>query len=284
MNESLKNNRNQSLTSATFTWLLVLLMILLAGTAVWAGAPMPRAQEQEKAEARSKEEAVDPSLTLTTKVFTPQYILPMVLRDQLVALYRDQIRVTHLDDKLIVRTWPQLMPAVAEMIASLDTPTPDKKNIEITAYLVYASTEKPQAEAFPQVLQPVIAQLERTFNYAGYHLVESLLLRGQENSRLNSRGMISNRYNSLAGLAPKQSLNYALSCRHVAVQSVNGKNRISLTDFEFMCGIPSGPWTTDIMLEADLDVVEGQLAVVGKTSADGTPNALILILTARVVE
>jgi len=263
--------------------LAVVLVVLLLGAPVWS-APRPQEKEKETAQDTPSVASNDPSLNQTSQVFTPRFISPEVLRDQLLSLYRDQIRVTTLNDKLIVRTWPQLMPAVADMIAQLDTPAPDRKNIEITTYLVYASTDKSITGTFPAVLQPAIDQLEKTFNYASYHLVETLLVRGQEDSRLNSRGMISNGYNALAGLPGDQSLNYSLACRRMAVQSVDGKNRISLTDFEFMCGIPAGPWTTDIMLEADLDVAEGQLAVVGKTSANGTPNALILILTARVVE
>jgi hypothetical protein len=37
-------------------------------------------------------------------------------------------------------------------------------------------------------------------------------------------------------------------------------------------------------ITTNLDVREGQMAVVGKTSADGSPNALIIVLTAKVLE
>ncbi|MBN2430443.1 MAG: hypothetical protein JXQ27_03165 [Acidobacteria bacterium] len=268
--------------------LAVMLVVLLLGMPVWSA---PRAQEKEKETVQDTPSVSsnDPALNQISQVFTPQFILPELLRDQLVSLYRDQIRVTTLNDKLIVRTWPQLMPAVADMIAQLDAPAPDKKNIEIKVYLVVAATDSNQPSAYPAILRPVITQLEKTFTYQSYHLVETLFLRSQENGEARSQGRISNQYNSLTGLSQEQFLVYSLAYKRIQVQSVDGENRISLDDFQFMCNPTSNSseynqMNRTLWLGTNLDIAEGQFAVVGKTSAEGTPNALILILTADLVE
>jgi hypothetical protein len=45
-----------------------------------------------------------------------------------------------------------------------------------------------------------------------------------------------------------------------------------------------GIYINDVKIETDVDMTENQKVVVGKANIDGSANALIVILTAKVVE
>jgi hypothetical protein len=72
------------------------------------------------------------------------------------------------------------------------------------------------------------------------------------------------------------------------VQSSDSHPSIRATNVRFNVKVPI-PITTstwqfvDVRIRADVDIREGQYVVVGKTGLGRSDNALILVLTARVV-
>ena len=182
---------------------------------------------------------------------------------------------------IIVRGTQDAVAAVEEMIKKLDVAQP---NIELTVYLVAGGAEAKQGNAgdIPADLAPTVKQLHGLFTYKNYRLLESFVLRGRDGRPGAASGAIAGttstydfRYGAatVSGSTPRTvhfdslSLNIGIPIRPVSFD----KNGNPLTS-------PSGG------LRTDLDVREGQKVVVGKSSVNGTDEALILVVTAKVVE
>jgi hypothetical protein len=228
---------------------------------------------------------------MVTRIYTIKNMNPLIIRDQLGAIYRNQVQASALDDKLVVRTWIQLMPAVEQMIRELDQPSEVKKNIEFTVYLIHADMDNEGTGRIPDKLVSAIDQLQLTFAYKGYSIIETLFFRVREGRSYQGDGILP--FESSEGINWSRPPGYELRIDHVSTVSIQQKNQIVIDGFHFeydgivSMGTTEGDTVTRtnrVNLQTSLDIADGQLAIVGKTSADGTPNALILFLTARIID
>jgi len=152
-------------------------------------------------------------------------------------------------------------------------------NIELTVYLLSGVAQGEPADDVPQDLAATVKQLRSIFNYKGYKLTESFMLRGRIGGGAKTAGV-------LPGGA---GLNYQFQYNSVAVSSetpplfrINGL-RIMLTRAPRRLG---GETIVDTVasINTDLDIREGQKTVVGKSSVSSTGDALILVIVPKIVE
>ncbi len=80
-----------------------------------------------------------------------------------------------------------------------------------------------------------------------------------------------------------QNADYVFRLRSARLGSEGQPRVIRIDGLHFEAGKPSGRGGS-LSMNAEIDVREGQYAVVGKTGIEGADKALILVLTAKVVE
>jgi hypothetical protein len=176
---------------------------------------------------------------------------------------------------IIVHGNPEAVAAVEEMVKKLDVPPP---NIEFTVYLVSGLTQG-AADDVPKELASTAKQLHGLFPYKSYRILQSFVLRnrdgreGSTNGSLNSTGASYNfRYRSatVSSGTPK--------IVHIDGMSLTVQTPTPHVDKDGRVIYNNAGINTDI------DAGEGQKVVVGKSSINGSDDALILVVTAKVVE
>lgn len=171
--------------------------------------------------------------------------------------------------------------AAEELIKRFDTPRPSarvsSRNVELICYILLAAPKGTAGEAVPADLEPAVKQLKATFGYNDFRLLDSLLIRAQEGSLVLTDG------NTAAPNAelPAAQGSYELKInRGIRVIPDEKSTRIRLDAFTFRLKV-AGAF---VNFNTDVDVREGQKVVIGKAKGDASAGALILVLSARVVD
>ena len=90
---------------------------------------------------------------------------------------------------VVVKTNPQLAPALDELVKRLDVAAPPQKNIELTFYVVQASRESfPDAAPVPPELQSAMAQIKSIFTYQNFRLLDTLFARSRSSEHISTSG------------------------------------------------------------------------------------------------
>lgn len=162
--------------------------------------------------------------------------------------------------------------ALTEEIRKLDVP---QKNVELTVYMILASSKTDGEPENPE-LAPVFKQLRGLFAYKSYRLIDSLMLRGRDGERNGqSQGSVEIPTSSGSARAPYRFRYFALT-----VNSAGSASSVRIENLDFLLngtGV-NGDINTDI------DVGEGQKVVVGKSNFTGGDDAIILVITAKILD
>ena len=189
---------------------------------------------------------------------------------------------------IVVAGAPAAVDAVEQTIHELDVPAsvPIFKDVEVTVSVLGASA-KPgpsQQSEVPDNLAPVIKQISAIFPYKNYHLLSSMLLRSREGGKSESQGLIQGVSSTDAAyLSP-----YRVAYDEANVSSAESKPTLHLRNFSFTshARVQSGAqtWNSEISLQTDVDLHEGEKVVVGKANTGDSDAALFVIVSARVVD
>lgn len=178
-----------------------------------------------------------------------------------------------------VRAPKEVLTAIEESLQRLDVPQAPAKNVQLEAYLLTASGQGSSAN-IPGDLEPVIKQLKTVFNYQGFRLLGTLSWRGRD-----GKG------GSVSGLLPSVSSDsaqptfYTFKINGVGVTSEGKEPTIRINDLYLQLVFPvKGSGTQNAVISTSIDVKQGQKVVVGKANIDNADNALILVLTAKVID
>ncbi|HEY1206596.1 MAG: secretin N-terminal domain-containing protein [Bryobacteraceae bacterium] len=172
---------------------------------------------------------------------------------------------------LVVEASPVLLAAVEQVVKELDAASTSAKNVELTFYILEA-TKEPAADAapLPAELQPAIAQLKSVFAYRGFRLLDTALIRSRSGESADASGQAQ-----VEGGTSGYNLHLQPS---VASETAPATIRIDNLHFQqWMKG-------TNVGFSANVDLKEGQRAVIGKTSMEGSRSAFILVASGRIVE
>ncbi len=221
------------------------------------------------------------------KIFQLKYIEPSRLTD-LVSKMIPGLPPSA-DDRLKVLVisgcFAYQMEAVEEVVKTLDVPQPPAIDVELTAYILAERPQQIPATDLPSELNEVIAQLKKTFNFPGFQLLNTAVIRTQD----NESGIV----NGAAGPAN----NYRLEFSRLNVISGERGPTIHISNLIFSFSSPEytpdskdntwGGKPKDVWgagLRTSIDIIGGQKVVVGKTSTQFPDRAVFLILMAKVVE
>jgi hypothetical protein len=189
--------------------------------------------------------------------------------------------------------------AVAEAVAAIrrfDVPRPKgapdraeskmRHNADVTGWLLLARNEGGGGSPVPAALSSVVAQLKEHTSYKSYEVLETMSLRVRNDGGGEVSGILPS---VTSGVAARTY--YRLNLGAVRIDRYDaGPAAVSFghVQLNVEVGLPAGTGADvqykNLEIKTGIDMREGQKAVVGKTTLDGTSGSLILVLTAKVLE
>lgn len=180
-----------------------------------------------------------------------------------------------------------LVEALEAEIRRLDKPVMVTwRNIDLVAYFMLTSTKGGAGGALPKELEPVARQLESIFGMRDFRLFETAFMRAREGTPMETSGSVQVPVSG-SGFPPS---NYQIRCRSTSISHMGTSRVIRLDDFRFGIRVPytlpsSAQFQfSDVVLNTNLDIREGQKVVVGQSRVGEGDASLVLVLTARVTE
>ncbi len=213
-----------------------------------------------------------------------QKILPVKNGDsgQVFATVRDvldgmPIKVRLYQNSIVVNGTPEAVAAAEQLVKNLESSTPRDRDCEITGYIVLASVQVGDGTgAVPGELEPVLKQFRSVLNYKAFRVLDTIILRTKENSSpANSNGSLPLPNGPTLGASVQFSVNKA----------VVSDDTIQLKGLRLSTGVPeNSSLYRNINITSDVDVKAGQKVAIGKASVDANGDALILVISAKVVD
>ncbi|MCC7174891.1 MAG: hypothetical protein IT159_06815 [Bryobacterales bacterium] len=229
-------------------------------------------------EAKNEEKPATAIEQSVSKIFEVRYRDPETLR-LLLQLFGARI-VASPGLKALAVTGPSaVVDAVGEAIKRFDVPV---KNVELTVYILAGGAQEGPQDTIPKELESVARQLRNTFSFGGLRVLDTAVIRSREGRQTSASGAFS----TPPGTA------YSIALGGLSISGMAKENIVRIDNLRFHAQIPvdprSGvqpsPPTRSAGFSADVDVREGQKVVVGKANFDESGTALILVVTAKVVE
>jgi hypothetical protein len=183
--------------------------------------------------------------------------------------------VSQTNGRLIVRGQPAVVDMIEEAIKKLDVAAPDTLpalNVELTLQLLYGSAQEATGAAVATDLDATVRQLRALFPYKSYRMLDAQVLRSRSGQSIKASGSLPNGKSSfqfevlpfvMSGAAP----------RSIRMDRLNLNVR-QLFENQFI----------DARIETSLEAREGQKTVVGKANVTGTDDAIILVITPKVIQ
>lgn len=240
---------------------------------------LPSGAQEEEAPAQSERELVQ-------DIFEVQHGDPEALA-QVLRVFPVNV-LAHPEMGLItIRGNPEGVEAAVAAARSLDLPPQPTRSVEITAHVLGASKTAELPGAMPSHLEEVGRQLRQVFGYRGVELVDSVSVRVRDLGHATVLGAMSQE-----GLEPAP---YRLHFDRATVMSGQGARSVRLDGFKFEAhlirwrattpeGEPGHMVNSEVSLITDVEVREGQKAVVVKAATDGERDSLILVVEVKVIE
>jgi hypothetical protein len=173
---------------------------------------------------------------------------------------------------ITVRGSAEAIAIAQETAKKLDVPEAPTPNIELTVHLLYGAAQDSAPDSVPQDLAATVKQLRSLFPYKSYRVMESFVLRGRDGQQTETSGTL-----------PGSSTLYDFKYRpHVLPGSA--PRMIRIDGLRFNLKVPEGDRLFEANINTDLDAREGQKVVVGKSNVRGTADAILLVVTPKVVE
>lgn len=229
---------------------------------------------QEKQEAQK----AAPAAQTTVKVIPLKYVDPSRVAHLLGDLGANLIA----DDRLKVVTVTgdaSMVGAVEEAIKKLDVAPPPTRSIEITAYFLLGNRQSVEGANLPKELDEVVNQLKRVLSYQGFRLLDNLLIRTMDGKHASVSG---------AATSQGERADFQFGFDDARILPEEKVPTIRIHDLAFVMERPikqgvTPPPKSEAQIRTDIDLPEGMKVVVGKTSFYTPDNALVLVLTAKVV-
>ncbi len=169
---------------------------------------------------------------------------------------------------------------------SLDVAPVPEPNVELTVYFLTAAKDDSGTSDVPAVLDGVAVQLQDVFGYGTVRLIETTAMRVRHGSRGKLNGVLPPR------LGDDREARYEFSFRRLRVTEDESGRSIRLDELNAGVQAPhnvvvDGQATTRFMqtgISTDIDLREGQKAVIGKTSIEGGAATVFIVVTGTIIK
>lgn len=186
------------------------------------------------------------------------------------------------DRELRVILWKgpkELLPAVEKLVGSLDVPPPLRRGVQLTFYLLVAG-KAGRGAPLPAELEGVGRQVRELFGLEKVALLETLAMRTTEGSAAELTGAVQG-----FGNGPGAD-RCRLLIRQVSLAADERGTVVQLKglrfDLHWQVVQNNSATESGSSMESDIDVREGQKAVLGKLSAGIAGDTVFVVTTARV--
>jgi hypothetical protein len=190
----------------------------------------------------------------------------------------------------------ELLDEAEEMIRRYDVPTPN--SAELFFYLIRASKMSDENE-FPEKIQNVIAELQKTFTYKSYTVMDVSMLRMGK----DSDGKLNGNLDSTGERIEEGS--YAIYVSPIRFRHLQNNPIIDISQFQFSfegitmrpTEVKSDKWidghprTKQLVakpiqaeLSTSFSIRGGQSIVLGKLNAEGNSDAFFVVVTANILD
>jgi hypothetical protein len=178
------------------------------------------------------------------------------------------------------------LPAVEAAIRSLDVPPVPEPNVELKIYFLLAAKDKAVASSVPAALDGVASQLHDVFGYSSVRLIEVTAMRVRNGSHGKINGILPQR------LSDDREARYSFGFERLYVTKDASGRSIRLDGLNTGVQAPhtlveDGREITRYMetgIQTDIDLREGQKAVIGKTSIEGGAETVFVVVTGTVID
>ena len=164
--------------------------------------------------------------------------------------------------------------------ASVQAPSSD---VEMTVYVLGASTDPADAAQVPKNLQSTVDQLKDLFPYSSFQLLETILTRARVEEQSRVQGTLQP-FKSQVGMFP---LTYNLGSNISGITFSSSPPIVHIDNFYFNCSftVKYSDKSTSIptSISTNLDIPTGKKVVVGKAGAGGD-HAIFLVVGAAVAK
>lgn len=222
----------------------------------------------------AQEKTASPAESYTEKLFVVKYADVYALRN-LFKNFGAQVNADPTMRVLAVSGRRETVAAIEDAIKRLDVPSAEK-NIELTGYVLLASAQA-SSQPEPPELGAVIRQMHSLFPYKSYRLLDVISLRTRDGGDAAVNGQLAPLPAGPADFRPSYSFNIG----RAVVSATDAVRLVRLSGLRLSVVVGPGRSNT---ISTDIDLREGQKVVVGKASVNGAEEALVLVLSAKVVE
>jgi hypothetical protein len=190
------------------------------------------------------------------------------------------VKIQMYQNTLVLNGTQEAVTAAEQLIKNLMSSAPREHNIEITGYIVLATAQGGDGSAnMPADLDPVLKQFRSLLNYKAFRVLDTVILRGKENSGMGSSGFLA--VPGAAGATADFNVQRpSVTDDIVHLKNLNLNVRIPTTRVNDKGSVI----TSDVRISTDTDVKAGQKVAIGKASVDANGDALILVVSAKVVD
>jgi hypothetical protein len=255
-----------------------------------------KAQAQKELEAEQAHQLVAEQMAAGKQTVTKAITLKYPNRVNTNVLDGIGLVIKQSGDIVVITGPPERVDTAEAILKQLDVPPPppspveQKKDIQLTAYMIIASPSATTGTPVPKDLDSAISQVSSIFPYKSFNMFDAVLMRmvegeGRDASRGHVSGALPQGQQTFAGGG-----SYDFSVQAVGLTPATPANLLRLHNLSLQLRILAGvdkdgkDKYQQVNIDTNIDMKEGQKIVVGKANIDGSENALIVILTAKVVD
>lgn len=189
------------------------------------------------------------------------------------------VRMSVVQNNIVLSGPDQSVASAEQLIKLLDTPKPAARNVEVSGYIILASHEGAAAGGAGPDLEPVLKQFRSILPYKSFRVLDTIVLRGLDNQFSVSRGVLP-----LEAKSGNGEVKYEFRTRPTI-----GDDAIHLSPVNLNVDVPrldqkSQVYYMPVSISTEADIKPGQKVAIGKASVDSAGDALILVVSAKVVD
>lgn len=194
-------------------------------------------------------------------------------------IMQGQVAVKLYQNNVVLNGTAEAVAAAEKLIQNLESSAPRERDVDVTGYIILAGAQAGEGGgSVPSELEPVLKQFRNLLNYRSFRVLDTIIVRAKENSAAHTGGFLP-----LPNVpAPGATMGFRIG-RAVITDDI-----VHLKDLNLGVQVPvttgKGDVTYhDLSLGTDADVKVGQKVAIGKASVDSSGDALILVVSANVV-
>ncbi len=196
-------------------------------------------------------------------------------------MQHSQMVVTEYQANIVLSGPAEVVNGAEQLIKSLDVSAPRQRNVEVTGYIILASQHAGEQTAVSAELEPVLKHFRSVLSYKTFRVLDTLILQGHAGHEpSDTSGVLA-----LPNITGVPTYSFHFNSADVMEGSVR------LFGLSLFVRLPTAEKNekgetkaVTINIGTDVDVKSGQKVAIGKASFNTAGDAIILVISANVVD